>query len=75
MSLSTTSCEAERNFSTLTKIKKKLPLTMIEERLNYLSSPCTEKNITNSLPYEEELKVHSAKKRIENTVEVCQAAN
>ena len=47
---------------------------MIEERLNYLSIPSTENDITNSLTYEE-VKEHASKKCIESTVEVCQAAN
>jgi len=34
---------------------------MLEEGLNYLSIPSTENDIANSLPSEEEVKVHTAK--------------
>jgi hypothetical protein len=47
---------------------------MLEERLNYLSI-LSKENIAKSLPYEEDVKEHAAKKCFENTVEVCQAAN
>jgi len=36
---------------------------MLEERLNYLSIPNTENEFTKSLPYEEEVKEHAAKKK------------
>ena len=48
---------------------------MLEERLNYLSIPSTEKDIAKSLPYEEGSKAYAPKKCIENIVDVCPAAN
>jgi hypothetical protein len=36
-------------------------MAMPKEGLNYLSIPSTEKDIAKSLPYEEEVKVHTAK--------------
>jgi hypothetical protein len=36
-------------------------MTMLEEGINYVSIPSTENNISKSLPYEEEVKMHTAK--------------
>jgi len=48
---------------------------MLEERLNYLSIPSTEKDIAKSLPYEEGSKGYESKKCIEYIVDVCPATN
>jgi hypothetical protein len=48
---------------------------MLEERQDYFSMLYTEKDIAISLPYEEEVKLHSAKKCFESSVKLCQAAN
>ena len=44
------------------KLKTETRLTMPKERLDYLSIPSTENDIAKSLSYEEEVKVHTAKK-------------
>jgi hypothetical protein len=61
VTLPITSCEAERNFSKPSLIKKQIWVKILEERLNYLSVLSTE-NITQSLSYEEVIKENAVKK-------------
>jgi hypothetical protein len=62
MTLSSTSREAERNFSKLSILKDKFRSTMLEERLNYLSVVSIQNDITKSLSYDEAITECAAKK-------------
>jgi len=62
MSLPTTSCEVERNFSEIEIIKKKFRSNILEERLNYLSGLSVENYIKKLLSYDEAIKDYAAKR-------------
>ena len=74
MALQITSCEAKRNFHTLSIIKNKFLTNMLEKRLKYLSIFYVENYIKKPLPYDKAIKEYAAKRcRKNGIIEVCQA--
>jgi hypothetical protein len=73
MTLQITSCEAKRNFHTLSIIKNKFRSSVLEKRLNYLYILYLESYITIPLSYDEAIKEQVPNIcRKKGTIEVCQ---